>query len=394
LPERVRLTPIDGLRGLAAFFVVISHVYQGADYPYIAFGPFFNAVDITRSGVDLFFVLSGFCLFWPLTKPDARPNWREFFRRRALRLGPPYYATVLAVCVAPFVVVPIARAIGLPVMSPWLPSARDLWTHLLVVHTLFFDTFFNLDGPLWSLGLEVQFYLAFPLAVWLVYRFGWRSVAGIALFTLGYRIVLNSNTVHAWTWSVDTIDLFPSRWIEFVLGMAVALYVRRTTERSITPAREILDLAGIVLIFTITSFYLYGPAGNWTYPHKDLLFAGVYALILLVVLANGSLVGRFLSHPVLVWLGTISYSLYLIHLPILWALKRVVLVYYPDEVVAFFVLSAIGIPLCLACAQLFYMLFERPFLSRRSAVPRTTPAVRGPAERPVGEPRVAEASVQ
>jgi hypothetical protein len=77
--------------------------------------------------------------------------------------------------------------------------------------------------------------------------------------------------------------------------------------------------------------------------------------------------------------------------PILWALKSVVLTYYPDEVVAFIILSAIGIPLCLAGAQLFYVLFERPFLSRRAALPWTTPAVRVPAELPVGERRVAEA---
>ncbi len=373
MPERVRLTPIDGLRGLAAFIVVISHVYQGANYPYIAFGPFYNAVDIMRSGVDLFFVLSGFCLFWPLTKPGARPNWREFFRRRALRLGPPYYATIVAVTVAPFLVVPVARALGFPVMSPWLPTARDLWTHLLIVHTLFFDTFFNLDGPLWSLGLEVQFYLAFPIAVWLVYRFGWRGVAGIALFTLGYRSVVNSPAVHAWTWPVDVIDLFPSRWMEFVLGMLVASYVRRTGERTISPLREATDLGGIVALFVIASFYLYGPAAGWAYPHKDLLFAGVYALVLLVVLANGSLLGRFLSHPALVWLGTISYSLYLIHLPILWALKTVVLAYFPNQAVDFAVLAAIGIPLCLVSAQLFWYVFERPFLRRYARAPRATP---------------------
>ena len=92
---------------------------------------------------------------------------------------------------------PIAARCGISVGPGGWPDWRQVWTHALFLRTLFPDTYFAFDGPLWSLVVEWQFYLAFPLATWVVRRFGWRGVALLSLLTLTYRIAITSRALGA-----------------------------------------------------------------------------------------------------------------------------------------------------------------------------------------------------
>jgi len=343
--------------------VVFSHVYASAGYPYLAVGVVAGILDMLHSGVDLFFVLSGFCLYYPLTKTGDRRSWPEFFRRRAKRLLPPYYAAIATIALLPFAIAPMAGYVGLIAGHASWPSWHQLWTHLLLVHTLGTDTFFGLNGPFWSLGIEVQFYIAFPVAVWLVQRLGWRGVCLIAALTVSYRIACVSGVIPAYQ-PIDLADLFPSRWLEFALGMLVARQVRKNAQQHLGIIQELTDLAGVVLVFLLVAYVLYGPLRQWPYPPKDLLFACLYSALLYRACCRGSLLGVVLGHRIPVWLGTISYSLYLIHLPIILALGPSIMAQNLGLLGSLLGMAVVCVPLVVGGATCFYVLFERPFLNR------------------------------
>lgn len=359
--DKGRIATVDGLRGLAIALVLLTHVHQALGYPYIQYASIFATVDFLRSGVDLFFVLSGFCLFYPLTKPGSRPNWPSFFRRRARRLLPPYYAAIAVLILLPFLIEPAAHRLGL-VTSPYqFPDWHQVWTHLLIVHPFFSDAFYGLDSPLWSLGVEMQFYLAFPLAVWLVFRLGWRGVAVLAACTLGYRALVGSSALAGLP--IDLNELFPSRWLEFGLGMLVAMQIRRAGNAPLSRRRELFDLVGTVTAYLIAAYFLYGPLDNYPYAHKDLLFSAGWAAVLYLTCSRGTvLAGMFAAAP-LVWLGTISYSVYLIHFPIIFSLAPTVAAMHLSNTMNMVVLSLVALPVVLVCSAVFFHFVERPFLN-------------------------------
>lgn len=379
LRPSARLAPVDGLRGVAAVMVVLTHVYRAVNEP--SLGLLSRALSSFGSGVDLFFVLSGFCLYYPLTKPDAVFDAREFFRRRARRILPPYYAAMLAVFLLPILLEPLARQAGLVTFAPDAITWRQIWTHLLMVHTLFPDTMFGIDGPFWTLGVEAQFYLAFPLAVWLVHRFGWRGVGMMAGLTIAYRLGV-SNLAHgalaerylgSGNGSLDVkADFFLGHWLEFALGMQTARLVRTGALTHIARWLEILALAAIVGVYVGAQVFLAGAPDRWLLPVTDPLYGLAFSALLLLACHEGSLSHRMLSRRVPVWLGTISYSLYLVHLPILSALGPSVLAPHLPILVALILMGALGIPVAVAAAAVFFWLFERPFLvARRPAAERS-----------------------
>ena len=347
--------------------VMWSHVYEGDGSPYQA--QLFTMALVFAGSVDLFFVISGFCLFYPLTRSEVKPHWRTFFARRARRLLPPYYAAMGVVVLSPLVAEPLMARIGIPVSAVGLPDWRQIWTHALFLHTLFPDTYFAFNGPLWSLAVEWQFYLAFPLAVWLVYRGGWRGVALICLLTLSYRLLINSDRLAASTWPIDAVHLFPSHWLEFALGMLIAIHLRHSRAGRIGRWREAADVAGVVWIYILVSYLLYGPALRYPYPVKDLLNSVVWAPIVFLACVDDTITRRLFSHPVLIWLGVRSYSIYLLHLPIIFGLGHTVASMHLGEPESLLAMTGLGVPLVLASAAVFFELFERPFLNTPLPVP-------------------------
>ncbi len=364
-----RLAPVDGLRGLAILLVLLAHVHQAVGYPYIADPAVFASVDFARSGVDLFFVLSGFCLYYPLTKPGAKPRWRTFFWRRARRLLPPYYAALALVVFAPLAIRPAAARLGALVVSSSPPDWHQVWTHLTMTHPFFADAFYGLDSPLWSLGVEWQFYLAFPLAVWLVARLEWRGVALVGCATLAYRQLVMVAPAPVPSIPFDIAEIFPSRWLEFVMGMLVAMQLRRAGTGGVPRYREAFDLAGTCAVFVVASYYLYGPLENAPYAHKDLLFSVCWAMVVYLTCREGSVVSAVFSWRPLVWLGTISYSVYLLHFPIIFALAPPVNALHAESYAQLMILAAISLPAVIGCSAVFYHYVERPFLNTAPAAP-------------------------
>ncbi len=299
-----RLTAVDVLRGCAILLVVQHHLFGGfTRLPTYMAHPWLFAVPANGYyGVNLFFVLSGFVLFLPSVRADRRVLvWNDvarFYRRRAWRLFPLYYASV---------VVAFLLATG----WTW-PSGRLWWTLGLVVSFLFqfsrWQFFPSFNPVLWSLAVEVSFSVLVPFLAVLCLRIGiWRVVPAAVASAAAVRALGVALGV-----SLPMTDGVLGRLDDFVVGMAAAW----TYARGTPPRRPFAWL-----VFAIVTLQLgcmladVWRVGGQTFARvvciPVLLDAGMFALL------RGALALSWTSRwRPLEAVGRMSYSLYLWHVVI------------------------------------------------------------------------------
>jgi peptidoglycan/LPS O-acetylase OafA/YrhL len=391
---------IDRLRGLAAVAVVLCHLgvsayhdapnLGGSPWPWLGFVLGFGYL-----GVPLFFVLSGFCIHLPHARMAAatgtrasRPEWTRFFARRFWRLYPPYVGA-LAVAVAVMWLVN-----GVPRVS-WLTVAAEA----ALVHTLHPATFTGANPPGWSLAVEAQLYLAYPLVFWLIARRG--AIRGLAIVlgvTLAYRVALNFDPMPAGFGGLAW-EFFLARWFEWVLGAVVAEWaVGRVT----LPRAASRPWVG-VLIFGV------GVTLEWHRWHYGLyaLIEPVYGVAFAVLLCaalrgerhvEASAVGRYFAG-----VGLYSYSLYLLHRPIQLAFESLArqaatwTVVVDHGIPSSLLIMAASTPIVFGAARLFYRYCEAPSIARSQRArrgaddtPRGGRSLPAPARAPLVEPASGE----
>src|SRR5258708_13836033 len=181
-----RLAGVDGLRAAAAVWVVLFHirVFSGAHLP---FQPLDFFVRSGSTGVSLFLVPRGFWLYVPFAggRSGRFKTW-SFFVRRARRLLPAYYCSLVLALGLNLIG---GANLGFRPMSAG-DAAWELGTHVTMLHTLFPSTFYALNGAYWSLGLEWQLYLALPLLILGMPRFGLGPTPGSAVvLDIVYRVL-------------------------------------------------------------------------------------------------------------------------------------------------------------------------------------------------------------
>ncbi len=361
-PRRQRLTGLDGIRGLAALYVVINHVFLRAfpGYP-VDHAPFWAGWFIYgRFAVVVFIVLSGFSL----ALSPARHGWRldgvsAFARRRARRILPAYWAALAFSLAVAWLLVPQP--------GHGMPDAKSVLVNGLLVQNVVGAH--SPNAAFWSMAVEAQLYLAFPLLVLIVRRFG----AAVMLVTITLVVasigIVGPHVAHLGTFVVQSP---PDLAALFAVGvLAAGIVGARQAHRSWPWHRLALGAAAPVLAL------IWWQGSVWTLDHLfwvDLALGPAVACLLAGVATGrpASLLRLLDTRPVRN-LGTSSYSLYLTHAPI------VVLVYEKmvagrvhQGVPAFLVTLAIALPLTIGFARLFASVFERPFLHRRapSEVPR------------------------
>ena len=181
---RDRLGVLDGLRGFAILLVIWYHLWLVSGYVALS-GPLQSIVENGFLGVDLFFFVSGFCICYPYARARherrSRPPLRQFIERRAWKILPSY---VLALVV--FAVLYHARFAG------FLDEAWQFAAHLAFVHVWFWPTFGSFSGPLWTLGVEVQFYVLFALLAPQIERRPLVVYAAFVATSIVYRIALTT----------------------------------------------------------------------------------------------------------------------------------------------------------------------------------------------------------
>lgn len=354
-PVLNRLAGVDGLRAFAALWVVLFHVHlvSHASFPRVPFLDLFWTSGWT--GVSLFLVVSGFCLYLPFAGGrQSRFHTLSFLRRRALRLLPAYYLSLA-------LVVPLhlafAKSLG---GTAGLTTTGTLWhalAHATMTHIFFGDTFYSLNGVYWSLALEWEWYAALPLLVLVAARWGtFRAAFAAIAINLVYSSGLQLAIAEHWLGN-DLVAgaVLPNqlygRLAEFALGVIAAeLYVsgrlgwtRRV--RSFVP----LALPAVVLAYNL--------------PFSTIVFGGIFFVVLCVVLSGEGYVARgFAARPVAA-LGLMSYSLYLVHHPLLKVMGALIHRATHAGPNLEFVLLLASVPAIGVAAWLFFLVAERPTLS-------------------------------
>ncbi len=284
-----RVNELDALRGLAAVAVMLFHytsrvteIYSMGDKPLVSF-------DHLYFGVNLFFIISGYVIFMTLNKTH-RPM--DFVVSRFSRLFPAYWAAIVLTFL-------VTHWLGLPGR---LVSGRDAFFNLAMAHNLFSVP--HVDPVYWTLEVELLFYLG----MFTLYRTG---RLGQIHGALGFMVGL-----HLLNFVTDQIASVSMPWLLarllilkhlpwFAIGVSLFLFIQPRDSSDRRKSLQLVLAAALVIAITEAS-----------------LATGLLALVMAaLVWAASTRRTPWLAQPMFVWLGAISYPLYLVHQNIGWSLQ-------------------------------------------------------------------------
>ncbi|SDT58317.1 acyltransferase family protein [Bradyrhizobium canariense] len=389
LPQRIGrpttrtayIPQIDGLRFLAIAIVLLWHVSLRADrfvdylnldgqqvynlYPWFPHG---------EVGVALFFFISGYVIAQPfLSRPPA--TWRigRFYLQRLRRIYPPYVIAI-TICLL------IVAAVGFGSATSNLPISHSWLASLFYLHGLVYDTSSRLNPPTWSLEIEIQFYLLAPLLIWLQMR---SRHARLRTAVACVCIVL----LIAAAGLFDFLRPFDGRFrygllahmYLFVAGIVTADFVRmRTALSEIVSTRfDLLFAAGVLSLLLIGLYFTQvdaKPGGGWS----DVFWN--FALLSAVLASyfgamHGRISRRLMGAPWVALIGTMCYSIYLVHIVVIEGVASVLLkhipLHHPAAIYSLYIV--VLIPASLFFGALFYVVVERPFMSAFAFESRLSP---------------------
>jgi peptidoglycan/LPS O-acetylase OafA/YrhL len=370
---------IEGLRGIAVLWVVAFHYVvvrsgQFAD-PLIAWIDASTALKIiVRNGflgVDLFFLITGFLLTLPWFKHTLErrtpPSAREFYIRRARRILPAYYVQLA-----------LLFFVFLPLLNPslWRGATEfvlaNLGLHALFLHYLtpYSSASLAINGPLWTLALEMQYYLFLPLiAMWfvrapyiaaatfLIVAVVWKT---LALHDLQPLISLYGSIGARWNPPEATLRHFAGTQLPAYLGhFALGILCGRAwLAQRVTPRGPIsAALLGLLAACALLGLYavLAGHAA-WLGEHAWVLIPAAMATAIWAAVSRRPVWGsKLLGVPPLAFIGRISYSMYLYHLPLLLLFDK-----YAPSLASFAFPSYFGLLFVVSASS--FQLVERPFM--------------------------------
>ncbi|MET8983876.1 acyltransferase [Nonomuraea wenchangensis] len=366
-----RLGGLDGIRGLAALFVVLHHCWllSFPGFPADTGPGWAGWLLYGHFAVVVFIALSGFSL----AVSPARSGWRlgglrRFARRRAWRILPPYWAALLFSLAVAWLLVPQP---GQPV-----PTAKTVVVYGLLLQDVIGSP--SPNGALWSIAVEAQLYFVFPLLLLLVRRLGAWAMAGVVAV-----VVVAVGVLAAYVPAVGLLmRLTPQFAVLFAAGVLAAGVLRARTRFPLHWAAAGAAVPVLVLIvvqgseWTVANFF-------WV----DLALAPAAGLLLAAVaLGRPRPLVRLLDTRPVRALGSFSYSLYLVHAPIVVAVNHFLVAPLLEPGTGrLLALLAVAAPASVLFAWGFAAAFELPFQRHRSAAAlraRLTGRTRTPATGP------------
>ncbi len=310
---------MDGLRALAIAWVVWLHVWQISwlrlDVWVLGWQFNFNHLAETGFlGVELFFFVSGFCLFYPYARAKleggAFPTLGGYVYRRAIKILPSYWLAIALILAY--------------VRPPWLWDVKalawNLGSHLLFVQNLFHESESAINGVFWSLGVEVQFYLLFPLVAAAFVRSPIAAFAGLCLTAILWRAGMETWFRYDFRFMLDQLPGYLDLFANGMLAAYVIVWLRgkEATLRAWAAAFTAAALGALFVIDRMARQLWESRIGNdvwpfdWQVEHRYHL---ALAFCVLAVASSRAVAGwkGLLAAPVMAFLSTISYNLYIWH---------------------------------------------------------------------------------
>jgi peptidoglycan/LPS O-acetylase OafA/YrhL len=346
-----RIRSLDGLRAISVAAVLFGHLCGTRGFEF--FGAYPHVGDVARLGVTVFFVISGFLITGLLMSEMVETggiSLRKFYARRVLRIVPAFLVFVFCML--------IATSLGFVQLTGLDLATAFTWT------VNFNPSRSWAIGHLWSLSVEEQFYLLWPATIvicGLKKGRNWAIVAFVAAPVI--RAAMHIALPHS---PARDLEIFPAVADSMAIGCVVAIERDRLLQcrwwQALT--RPVIAWFMLAIVLAILPFNDYTVVS---------CFATPMTLIALAAIVEGStrwsgMASRVLNARAMVWIGTLSYSLYLWQQPFLNRNSHALWSTFPMNLV-----------LAFACACVSYYLVERPFLKlrrhfragRSSSAPRT-----------------------
>ncbi len=351
-----RIPQLDGVRGVAILLVIVWHYFacHVVTEPKSLFSYCSRTLSLTWSGVDLFFVLSGFLIAGILLDHRKTSNYfRVFYMRRACRIFPLYFFILgLFVCLT---AMPYFRS---PSFEWLFHEPFSIWSYASFTQNLFMGVRGDFGphwlGITWSLAVEEQFYLFVPLLIYFLPRRALVCVLVVAILAApllrcaspGFHALVNT------PWRSDSL----------LSGALLATLVRWHPFVSAIRQHRIFILALFVTLLVGAAVMTFRPAPFGVFNH--LWLAGLYStFILIAFMGSESFLGRILASAPLVWFGQLSYGIYMFHQAVN-GLLHGSLRHGAPQIRNLSEASITLVSLCitLALAMLSYRFFESPLL--------------------------------
>lgn len=409
---------LDGLRAIAVISVLLRHAWGLSGSPAL---PFFG-VDLRfvmvmlGSGVDLFFVLSGYLLARSFLRAqqtgEAAPSYRVYWRARIRRIGPPYWTVLfLVLLLLTGTFIPTERVFSLDGLAIFV-------AHLGVMQAAFLPSFgaYSVETPFWTLTIEIIFYLLLPFMVRLFFGKRWLFFTPLlAAGSLVWLYLVRNSLDPLVSFVNGTINVFPAfpeeavRFflshqmpaflVDFSAGILAALVItskkfalkeNRLFQRLTSPRMGVALFAVGVLVVLATMWRLGNrslannyadplqymntdrPADLLYYYMESIPFGVGYGLMLCgLALATGWL-QRIFSFKPLAYVGVIGYSVYLLHMPLLYVINNYGwLQAMGNPKTHFLALLGVAVPAIFLVSTAFFRAVERPAMewSRRAHLP-------------------------
>jgi peptidoglycan/LPS O-acetylase OafA/YrhL len=369
LTDSARIPVLDGLRGVAILLVLMWHGLFSIPFKSPISSKILLLGTLSWSGVDLFFVLSGFLIGGILLDVRDSPRYfKTFYVRRAYRILPLYTVVIVLNLLWPTFVVSWVSRLGhfsgteVPLLSllTFTQNFWMAWSGGFGVITV---------RATWSLAVEEQFYLTIPFLVRRVGRYHFALVlSGIVVAAPLLRFLAH---FMLWDGNFAAYVLTPCRADALCLGALCALLIRFPAYWQRLISRRVVlwcIAAPIVIVLAWISSKGYGPFAGFVMTASYSLLAIFYACFLLIALTSRGPVQRILCYPPLRNLGTIAYCTYLFHLPLMELCRRFIgLRFSYSSLATQFYSGLLGIALTLVIGKLSWSFFEKPLLQRGHA---------------------------
>lgn len=376
----LHLDVIDGMRGIAIILVMWFHLWQQSwlSSNIVSNGKTVLSLDFLPVsgfiGVELFFFISGFCLFFPYARHkyenESLPTLKKFVYRRFIKIVPSFYLSMIVM---------------LLVMRHDFGSFSDMVSYvvrnLLFVGSLSHDTYFNvINGVLWSLSVEVQFYVFFPLICWLFRKKPILTFVIISAISIAYRsyIATSNDLLFLFNQLPGVLDLF----INGMLAATIVVYLNTKLRKKHLSKRIKLLISLFATLLSAFMFYIFIVMLQKRYDTRfeippelwQTQMRQFYAWVFLLMAISSCFAMKWwkfvLGNKFFLFMSIISYNLYIWHGWILLQLKNLKIPYYstslpqsdePEWRLPYFIITIV---VSIIIATIITYFFERPLLKK------------------------------